>query len=302
MIDNNNSKKDKLQEKSFPKVHINWYPGHMPKTKRLISENLNLIDIVYEIVDARMPMSSKVTDVDDYIKNKPRILIINKIDLADEREVDKWVKYYKGKGYFIVKTSLEKDSNLKPLLNLTEKILKPLSDKRKESGMLQRKNRVLVVGIPNVGKSTLINRLAGRKIAQIGNRPGVTKNLSWIRVNSKIELLDTPGILWPKLEKKNAFNLASFTAIKEEILPQFEVATYILEMLDMYYPKKLKERYGVEEINEDIVLTMEEIGRKRGCIIKGGEIDYDKVIKLIINDLKSGYIKGITFDKVEDYE
>lgn len=284
------------------KTNINWYPGHMAKAKRLINENINLIDIVYEIVDARMPFSSKITDIDNYIKNKPRILIMNKIDLADPKDTEKWAKYYEKKGYRVIKTSLESNKSLKPLLDLTDEILKPQNEKRETNGMLKRKNRVLIVGIPNVGKSTLINRLSGKKVAQIGNKPGVTKALSWIRVNDRIELLDTPGILWPKLEEKNAFNLATFTAIREEILPQFEVASYILETLDKYYPELLKERYSIEDLNDDIVITMEEIGKRRGCLIKGGEIDYDKVIKLIINDIKSGYIKGITFDKVEDYE
>ena len=284
------------------KTNINWYPGHMAKAKRLINENINLIDIVYEVVDARIPMSSKIIDIDNFIKNKPKILIMNKIDLCDLKETNKWKKYYEEKGYKVLLTSLEKNFNEKELINLTEEILKPLNDKIQEKEMKKRKNRVLVVGVPNAGKSTLINRLAGKKVASIGNKPGVTKGLSWIRVNDKIELLDSPGILWPKLEEKNAINLATFTAIREEILPKFEIASYILTTLDRYYKEKLKERYDIDELNEDIVITMEEIGKKRGCLIKGGEIDYDKVIELIINDVKNGYIKGITFDKVEDYE
>ena len=289
-------------EKVFQKNNINWYPGHMAKAKRLINENINLIDIVYEIVDARMPMSSKITDIDEYIKRKPKILIMNKTDLCDINETKKWQKYYENKGYKVLLTSLDSNTNLKPLLDLTDEILKPLDEKRKTQGLIKRKNRVLIIGVPNVGKSTLINRLAGKKVAQIGNKPGVTKGLNWIRVNEKIELLDTPGILWPKLEEKNAFNLATFTAIKEEILPKFEVANYILIKLNEYYPEKLKERYGIESLDEDIVETMEKIGKKRGCLIRGGEIDYDKVIDLIISDIKNGYIKKITFDRVEEYE
>ena len=289
-------------EKSLNNTVINWYPGHMAKAKRLINENINLIDIVYEVVDARIPMSSKIIDIDNFIKNKPKILIMNKIDLCDLKETNKWKQYYENKGYRVLLTSLEKNFDEKELINLTEEILKPLNDKIQEKDMKKRKNRVLVVGVPNAGKSTLINRLAGKKVVSIGNKPGVTKGLSWIRVNDKIELLDSPGILWPKLEEKNALNLATFTAIREEILPKFEIASYILTTLDKYYKEKLKERYDIEELNEDIVITMEEIGKKRGCLIKGGEIDYDKVIELIINDVKNGYIKGITFDKVEDYE
>ena len=277
------------------KLNINWYPGHMAKTKRLIKENLSLIDIVYEIIDARMPYSSKIENSEEIIKSKPKILIMTKYDLCDKKETDKWVNYYKEKGYNILSLNLEGNVNLKPLINLTLEVMENINQKRVASGLKIRKVRALVVGIPNVGKSTLINRLAGKKVTNIGNKPGITKNLSWIRVNDNIELLDTPGILWPKLKDK-ALNLASFTAIKEEVLPLFEVAEYILKMLEKYYPDILKTRY-TEKLNDDIIVTLEEIGKKRGCLIKGGEVDYDKVIALIINDVKNGYIKGITFDR-----
>lgn len=283
------------------KTVINWYPGHMAKTKRLIKENINLIDMVYEVVDARMPYSSKIIDIDEYIKNKPRILIFSKVDLCDEKETNKWVSYYEKKGYNVIKMNLEK-ADTKPLIDLTKKVMEQMNKKREKKGMLERKIRVLVLGIPNVGKSTLINRLASKKVVNIGNKPGVTKSLSWIRVNDDIELLDSPGILWPKLEEKNAFNLATFTAIREEILPLFEVVSYILKTLWKYYPEKLKERYNIEYLDEDILSDLEIIGKQRGCLIKGGEIDYDKVMSLIMSDIKNGFIKGITFDRFEDYE
>ena len=284
------------------KTNINWYPGHMAKTKRLIKENLNLIDIVYEVIDARMPYSSKIVDIDDIIKDKIRILIMTKSDLCDLNKTNKWIKYYENKGYNVVLVDLEHNKNLKQIFTLTDKLMEEKFKKEENKGLLKRRVRALIVGIPNVGKSTLINRLVSKKVTNTGNRPGITKNLNWIRVNDNIELLDTPGILWPKLDEKNAFNLASLTAIKEEVLPIYEVVEYILRKLESDYPNILKERYKIDSVDEDIVDTLEKIGKKFGCIVKGGVVDYDKVITLIINDIKTGIIKNITFDEVSDYE
>ena len=289
-------------QKSLSKVVINWYPGHMAKAKRLINEQLSLIDIVYEVIDARMPYSSKIKDIDNIIKNKSRILIMTKYDLCDKKETDKWINYYENKGYNVLPLDLENNPNLKTLFKLTEEIMKTTNEKRENKGMLKRRTRVLIIGIPNVGKSTLINRLVAKKAVNVGNKPGVTKQLNWIRINNDLELLDTPGILWPKLDEETvAFNLASLTAIKEEILPLYDVVEYILRTLNKYYPKQLETRYGITSVDDDIITTLEKIGAKRGCLIKGGEIDYDKVVSIIINDIKNGYLKNITFDRFEKH-
>ena len=285
------------------KTNINWYPGHMAKTKRLISENLNLIDIVYEIIDARIPFSSKIIDIDNYIKNKPRIIIMTKYDLCDKKETDKWIKYYEEKNYPVLCVDLINKNNINEILKLTNELMKEVNDKRKDKGLKEKRTRVLIVGIPNAGKSTLINRLVGKKAVNVGNKPGVTKNLNWIRVNNDLELLDSPGILWPKFEDETvAFNLASLTAIKEEVLPIEDVVIYIIKTLYKYYPKILEDRYGVKELDEDMIDVFDTIGKKRGCLIKGGEVDYDKVCNVVINDIKDGLIKNITFDRVDEHE
>ena len=275
------------------KSNINWYPGHMAKTKRQLIEQNNLIDVYYEVIDARMPYSSKIKNVDDIIKNKPKILILTKYDLCDTKETNKWINYYKQNGYNVIALNLESNNSLKPLIDLTLKVAEPIIKKRE--GMKMRKIRVAILGIPNVGKSTLINRLVGRKAVNVGNKPGVTKQLNWIRINEQLELLDTPGILWPKLEENTvALNLASLSAIKEDILPLYDVCNHIIDVLSKYYKEQLKERYNIDEIDDDIYTL---IGKKRGCLIKGGEIDYDKVVNVIMNDVRNGYFKNITFDR-----
>ena len=291
-------KNKKMDEnaKSLPSTSINWYPGHMAKTKRQISEMIHLIDVVLEVVDARIPKSSKIIDIDKYIKNKPRIMILTKYDLFDKKKTDQWIKYYQEQGYVVIPIDLFNDSVNKIITEIMN-IMTLKNEKLENKGMNKRKARVLVVGIPNVGKSTLINRLVGKKVVDTGNKPGVTKSLNWIRINDSLELMDSPGILWPKFESDVALNLASLTAIKEEVLSSDEVAIYILNMLSKYYPDILKERYGIEEIDEDICVTLDEIGKKRGCLMRGGIVDYDKVYSIILKDIKDGIIKNITFDR-----
>jgi len=287
------------EEKIFPKTSINWYPGHMAKTKRLISENIDLIDIVYEVIDARIPYSSKIKDIDNLLKNKPRILIVTKMDLCDVDETNKFLDKYRNEGYTVVPVDLVSGKNVSEIINKTKEILKPLDEKRISKGLKKRNYRALIVGIPNVGKSTLINRLVGKKATQVGNKPGVTKNLSWVRINSDIDLLDSPGILWPRLDNEEvALNLASMSAIKEEILSLSEISIHILNKLNDHYKDKLKERYGLDSVNKDDYLeTLDVIGKKRGCLLKGGIVDYDKVYTVIVRDIKDANIKGMTFDR-----
>lgn len=281
---------------------INWYPGHMAKTKRLIKEKYNLIDVVYEVIDARMPKSSKIKDIDELLKDKPRILIMTKKDLCDLDVTKKWVKYYEELGYYVVLADLSQNNSVSEIVDLTHKITKDIQEKRENKGLTKKEIRALVIGIPNVGKSTLINRLAGRKVAVIGNNPGVTKNLSWLKTNSNILLLDSPGILWPKLaDKEGAHNLASFSAIPRDILPVDSVAIHILNKLDKYYSDIIKTRYNLAHMdNDDLEYVYETIGRKIGAVVSGGEIDYDRVSNTILEDIKNERVKGITFDRIDD--
>lgn len=284
------------------KKTINWYPGHMAKTKREIAEKLNLIDVVYEVIDARMPISSKIVDIDDLIKDKPKILVMTKYDLCDKVETDKFVKYYENLGYKVVTCDLmtNNGTGVKRIIDITNELMKDVNKKREEKGMKARAGRVLIVGIPNAGKSTLINRLVGKKAAGVGNTPGFTKNLSWIRINKDLELLDSPGILWPKLEDQEAAHvLASLSSIKEEILNIDDIACFILRKMYELYPEKLKERYGIEELDEDLIETYDLIAARRGALSRGGVADYDKVSNIIVRDLKNGYFGPLTLDRLK---
>lgn len=289
---NNNEKQE------LPKSGINWYPGHMAKTKREIGEKLNLIDLVYEIVDARIPLSSRIEEVDNIIKSKPKIIIMTKYDLCDKAETDNIISYYESLGNDVVPVDLITGANIKKVIAVSEKYQKIENEKRAKKGLKPRGLRVLVLGIPNVGKSTFINTIAGKKKTVVGNKPGVTKQLSWIKVNKDIDLLDTPGILWPKIEnQEQAKKLALFSSIKEEILPKEELAIYALEILSKLYKDRVEERYGVTYNNNDIVEILDTIGTKRGCLERGGIVSYEKVYNLILQDIKNNNFGNITLDR-----
>lgn len=287
-------------EKKLTKVVINWFPGHMAKTRRQIKENIEMVDIVYEVVDSRIPVSSRIKDIEELICNKPRIIIMTKTDLCDLDKTNLHKKKYEEKGYKVVLVDLINNKGINQIIDITKETLSFINEQRALKGLKPRSYRALIVGIPNVGKSTLINKLVGKKATVTGDKPGVTKNLSWIRINKDIDLLDSPGILWPKLEnQEQALNLASFSAIKEEILPIDDIAVYILDKMFKCYKDNLKERFTIEDFDiDDVIPTYNIIGKKRGCIISGGEIDYDKVSNIIIKDLREGKLGKVTFDEV----
>lgn len=280
------------------KTNINWYPGHMAKTKREIREKLDLIDIVYEVIDARMPISSRLEDVNDITKNKKKIIILTKYDLCDKSETDKIINSYKNNSIVIPLDLLNGDVSI--VINETVKLMKEENDKRKLKGMQERPARVAIIGAPNVGKSTLINRLVGRRSVNVGNKPGVTKSLSWIRINKDVELLDTPGILWSKIKDYDrGYILASFSSIKEEVARPIDVAVYILRKLEELYPDLLKERYGIDSLTDTLEEEFEIIGRLRGALQRGGVADYLKVATIVIKDLQEGRIGKVTFDRLK---
>lgn len=266
---------------------IQWFPGHMAKARREVTEKLKLVDIIFELIDARLPLSSRNPMIDEVINQKPRLLILNKSDMADEQETRKWVDYFAQRGHKAVAINSLEGKGLQLVTKAAQEILKEKFERMKARGMKPRAIRAMIVGIPNVGKSTLINRLAKKNIAKTGNTPGVTKAQQWIKVGKELELLDTPGILWPKFEDQEVgYKLALTGAIKDTITNMEDLAVYGLRFLSIHYPKRMEERYGFEFLHEDLVETFDHIGKLRRVFGQGGEIDYDQVAQLIVRDIR----------------
>ncbi|MBS6599663.1 MAG: ribosome biogenesis GTPase YlqF [Clostridium sp.] len=277
---------------------INWFPGHMKKTQREIKENLKLVDAVIEIRDARIPRSSANPDIDKLLQNKPRIILLNKKDLTEKKATNEWIKYLTKDNVKVLEVNCLQGEGLKNIKPVLMELLKEKHNRLKAKGMAKIVTRVMVVGIPNCGKSTLINKLAKNNIAKTGDRPGVTKSKQWIKTSLDIELLDTPGVLWPKFEDEEiALNLAFTGAIKDEVMDTEELAYRLVQRLQEYYPENLKERYKIEEIFEDPLDTLNAIARKRGCLIRGGEIDYNRISVILLDEFRGGKIGKITLER-----
>lgn len=305
----NNENKEKIQSQ----MNINWYPGHMAKTKRQIIEDLKLVDLVVEVLDARIPISSQNPDIQEYIKNKNKIEVLNKADLADETQTANWVKYFEKNNIPAVITDSNSGKGMREVIKKIHTVSAETKEKSAQKGRAGRSIRVLVLGIPNVGKSSFINRISKKTSAKVGNKPGVTRQKQWIRVDEGIELMDTPGVLWPKLGSEEvATNLAFTGTIKDDILEKTEIAFSLLKYLVKNYKQNLSERYKldnkIDEImnqsddideNDKYLEIFELIGTKRGAIISGGRVDYEKVSGILLDEFRSGKLGKITLEKVK---
>lgn len=286
-------------KKEVKKMNYQWYPGHMTKAKRMMQEDIKLIDLVIELVDARIPMSSRNPDIDDLAKNKARMILLNKVDLSDEKQNVNWTEYFKKKGFFVVKINSRSGAGMKSVHAMIQEACKEKIERDRKRGILNRPVRAMVVGIPNVGKSTFINTFAGKACAKTGNKPGVTKGKQWIRLNKNVELLDTPGILWPKFEDQSVgAKLAMVGSIKDEILNLEELALELLKYLHECYDGILAKRYDIEE-SENTLSMLEQIAENRKCIQRGNELDYLKAANILLEEFRNGKIGKITLEKPE---
>lgn len=276
---------------------IQWFPGHMAKARREITEKLKMIDVVIELVDARIPLSSRNPMIDEIVSSKPRLILLNKADMADDQKTAEWKEYFREQGHKALPIDSQTGKGVKSIPAAARELVSEKLERMVEKGMKPRAVRALILGIPNVGKSTLINRLAGKKIAKTGDRPGITKKQQWIKVGKEMDLLDTPGILWPKFEdQKTGYKLAATGAIKDEILDFQDVAVFTLNFLSEHYPNRLMDRYKLDHIPEDIVELFDEIGKKRGFLLGGGWIDYDKTAETVLRELRSGKLGDLTLE------
>lgn len=278
-------------------LNINWYPGHMKKTKEDIEKNLKLVDIVLEIIDARIPESSRNPMLDDILKDKPRMIIMNKSDLADPKENQRWINKFKNEGIIALPMNSKERINVGKIYDIAREILADKFKKYEEKEIENPIIRMMIVGVPNSGKSTFINNVAQRKGARVGNRPGVTQTKQWIKTNSNLQLLDTPGVLWPKFDDRTGLHLSYTNAIKDEILNIEDLTLYFLRELAESYPENLKERYGVDPSMEAIDIY-EAIAKRRGAIIAGGDFDYTRTATIILNDFRTGKLGRITLEKI----
>jgi ribosome biogenesis GTPase A len=281
---------------------IQWFPGHMAKARREVTEKLKLVDIIYELVDARIPYSSRNPMIDVIIQHKPRLVLLNKADLADKAITKEWIAYFAAKGIKAIAINSQAGEGMKDIVKASHEILKEKFDRLRAKGVVNpRAIRAMIVGIPNAGKSTLINRLAKKNIAKTGNMPGVTKAQQWIKVGKELELLDTPGILWPKFEDQEVGKKLAVTgAIKDTLLNLQDLVVFSIKFLEEHYPERLKERYKLESVPENVVEMFDQIGVLRGCLGAGGVVDYDKVSDLVIREIRSEKFGPLTFERPRD--